>query len=389
MTRSLTVLVLGLLMVSASAVGGEPEQDPFDKAYELYCQGRYREAEAQYRKALSQNPDSIGANLELGRLLRETGRSSEAIPFLVRALKLSPKLAAAAAELGTAQLALKDWENAERNLRIAVKLDARDADSWWRLGYVYTQLGKFPESEKALKKAVGIDPDLSEAWLDLGLLQRITGKTKEAIASLRTAMETDPSSAVAFNQYAEIVDKHGDERQRTFVAGMRAHNEGDFKAAEECINKRLADDPEDGRCLILMGHIHLHQNPPKSKEAIEFYDKGLANLAKAPRAERLPYRSRSYAVEGLGIAYLMTDDLKNAKSTFKLGTKLDKGYAGHFYYLAVVAAREGKTAEVYKKLADVRMRDYDGSWVRRAKADSEFKSFKRRKEFLEALQGKG
>ena len=106
MTRSLTALVLGLLMASASAVGGEPEQDPYDRAYELYSQGRYKEAEREYRKALSENPDSIGANLELGRLLREMGRAAEAIPFLVRAQKLAPKLATASSELGTAQLAL-------------------------------------------------------------------------------------------------------------------------------------------------------------------------------------------------------------------------------------------------------------------------------------------
>ena len=33
---------------------------------------------------------------------------------------------------------------------------------------------------------------------------------------------------------------------------------------------------------------------------------------------------------------------------------MDKGYAGHFYYLAVVAAREGRITEVCKKLTEAR-----------------------------------
>ncbi|MHC5037572.1 MAG: tetratricopeptide repeat protein [Planctomycetota bacterium] len=388
--KSILIVLAGFFLFSISALGEDKKgtESAYDRAFRLYSEGKFKEAEAAYRKALQESPESIGVNLELGRLLRELNRASEAIPFLEKAHKLAPSLGAVAAELGTAHLALEEWDDAKKYLEKATKLNAKDAFSWWRLGYVHYRKEKLPEAEKALSRAVSLDPELAMAWLDLGFVLRKKGEGEKAVKCFRSALECDPGSALAFKEYSATVEKFGDEREKTYLKGLKAHNGGKYKDAEVWVRTLLEGDPKDARCQFLLGHILLHQDPPKAKEAIEAYEKAFSLDGKAPRKARLPLRSRSYALEGLGIAALLADDLKKAKKTFTSGAKLEKDYPGHFYYLAVVAARESKTSDLWKRLQAVFERDRDGSWVKRAKEDKEFEKFRDEKAFREALAGK-
>jgi tetratricopeptide (TPR) repeat protein len=385
MTRTVAALVLGLSLLSGTALA--EEENPYDEAFKLYTQKRYKEAEEAYRRALEENPESIGVNLELGRLLRETGRPHESLPFLQKAFKLAPRMHAAAAELGTAQMALKDWLSAAKHLALGVKLNPKDAITRWRLGYVQYRQDELDKAEKTLKKAVDLDENLSTAWLDLGLVQREKGEGKEALRSFRTAVETDPFSGVAFKEYAKAVDDCGEMKERLLVKGWKEHNEGRYEDAEATVRKLLVDGPHDVRSHLLMGHIQLHRTPPRLVRAIDAYRNALAYDKKASRAERLPMRSKSFGLEGLGIALLSSGELKEAEKTFSQGSKLDKSYPGHFYYLAVLAARDGKLPKVLKRLVDVRQRDTDGSWVKRAWKDEEFEACNKKREFYTALTG--
>jgi len=364
------------------------EETAFDRAFDLYSRGKYKEAEAEYRKAIEESPDSVGANLELGRLLREQGRVDDALPFLQTAFELAPSLASAASELGTAYLALKDWDKAVEVLTKAARLDARDAYTWWRLGTAHAEKEDAKGAEKALNRSVGLDPDLAMAWLELGKLHRKAEDGSKAITCFQRASEADPWSTEAFKHFAEAVKDFGDDAQKTYVEALSEHNAEKFGDAERKARKLLEEDAENARFRILLGHILIHQTPAKHEEAIAEYEQGLALDKKAPRKDRLPSASRSFALEGLGIASLLAKDLKKAKAVFTEGTKTDEEYAGHHYYLAVVAARGAKISEVFKCLTKVRERDFDGSWVERAKEDKEFEIYRDRKEFFEALEGK-
>ena len=58
------------------------------------------EAEAEYRKALSGNPDSSSGHIKLASALRIEGKLPEVITELREALRIDPKSAAAHTELG-------------------------------------------------------------------------------------------------------------------------------------------------------------------------------------------------------------------------------------------------------------------------------------------------
>jgi tetratricopeptide (TPR) repeat protein len=65
-------------------------------------------AERSYRQALEIEPGLFEAELNLGNLLRVTGRATEAIPHLERALERSPRDADALRELQAARATARE-----------------------------------------------------------------------------------------------------------------------------------------------------------------------------------------------------------------------------------------------------------------------------------------
>lgn len=385
----MTIRMLSVFAVLCALCFAAAAQEPtaYDRAFDLYSQGKYKEAEAEYRKALDECPDSVGANLELGRMLRELDRVDEALPFLQTATELAPSLAAAAFELGMALVVKQDWPKAEEALSKAVKLEPKDPYAWWQLGAVYLRQDDLGRAEKSLLRAVGLDEELSVAWLDLGEVYRKKGDGAKALTAARAAFETDPTSGPAFEAFAAVVRESGSEDQKAYVEAFAAHNGEKFGDAERAVRALMEKDAANARYPALLGHVMLHQTPPKAKEAAEGYEAALELDKKASRNDRFPVGLRSCLLEGLGIACLLLDDLKKARETFTLGVRTDEEAPNHYYYLAVVAARDGKLPDLFKNLVKVRERDFDGSWVRRARDDDEFKAFRERKEFFEALEG--
>ncbi len=87
-------------------------------------QGRFDEAEASYRRALTVEPDLFEAHLDLGNLELVLGRAAEALPHLVSATALAPGDAEAARQHGLALQQLGRGQEAARELRRARELEA-------------------------------------------------------------------------------------------------------------------------------------------------------------------------------------------------------------------------------------------------------------------------
>jgi tetratricopeptide (TPR) repeat protein len=63
-----------------------------DRGGQLMMQGRYAEAEREFRQAVEANPLNATAHSNTGLALFQQGRPEEAIPWLEKALKINPRL---------------------------------------------------------------------------------------------------------------------------------------------------------------------------------------------------------------------------------------------------------------------------------------------------------
>jgi tetratricopeptide (TPR) repeat protein len=102
--------------------------------------GKTEDALAAYRNAVALDSGaasrSLGPYLNLGTLLAENARASEALPFLEQAAQLAPSDARARREIGKAYLALNRLEEAQRELKKAVALEPESAPTHFLLAQV-------------------------------------------------------------------------------------------------------------------------------------------------------------------------------------------------------------------------------------------------------------
>jgi tetratricopeptide (TPR) repeat protein len=98
--------------------------------------GHYPDAIDSFRRATQLNPALYVPNLFLGIDYTHINRAREAIPFLVKAVRINPRDPQAPLSLGQAYLALKDFGAARGAFQQAVALDAKNSSAWFDLGVV-------------------------------------------------------------------------------------------------------------------------------------------------------------------------------------------------------------------------------------------------------------
>jgi Flp pilus assembly protein TadD len=132
---------------------------------EYHGVGNDQLAEADYRRRLAENPDSINALHALGVLLGAAGRYEEGEQLLTRALRLAPEDPHLCNDLGVT------WERA----------------------------GKLADALNMYRQAARIQPDFHQVWSNLANLLLHTGNCSAAIEACEQALDLQPSYAPALN----------------------------------------------------------------------------------------------------------------------------------------------------------------------------------------------
>lgn len=158
------------------------------------AQGRATEAEAQWRAALAERPDSVRSLFELGLLYLEQRRTDETEPLLQQLARLGPVGEIAATMLrAERQLRLGDVASARRLLELAVANGPPALEPRLRLSRLLMEHGADPaETAQALRGVLAIDPNHTEARRQLLALvnkhsHRLTAEP-EPVGTRRVAM---------------------------------------------------------------------------------------------------------------------------------------------------------------------------------------------------------
>jgi hypothetical protein len=136
----------------------------------------WRDSATLFTHALSAGHESSIAHNNLGLALTETGRPTDALP----------------------------------HLRRAVELRADDADAWFNLGNAQTALGDLPAAVAALKRSLDLDPDRCKAWNNLGIALVLGGDEAAAEAAWRRSLEIRPDFRDATLNLAKLRRSRGD-----------------------------------------------------------------------------------------------------------------------------------------------------------------------------------
>jgi tetratricopeptide (TPR) repeat protein len=159
--------------------------------------GMYRDIETFYRVTLARNPDAWMAHNNLGILLDESGRASEAIAHYEQTLRLKPNFADGHNNLGVALADTRRPQEAMVQYQEALRLNPLYVGAYLNLGNLLRDTGKLPEAVADYNEALRIQPGSPEAHNNLGIALAQEGRLSEAMDQCREALRLNPNYAQA------------------------------------------------------------------------------------------------------------------------------------------------------------------------------------------------
>ncbi len=171
----------------------------YDKATELFGEGRLEEAIAIFEDIVRKQPRSSEAQQSLAYALHQTGRTADAVAILESAVRSGLSDTALLGLLGAYLLDVGELEKAAGLLEALVRREPDYAEGHNYLGIAYGRLGRFADARQELERVLELDPSSASACNNLGSLALSQGRIEEAVGHLNRALAIDPEDATALN----------------------------------------------------------------------------------------------------------------------------------------------------------------------------------------------
>jgi len=181
-------------------------------------------AEAEFRRAIQLSPNSAEAHYRYALLLRNLGRTEEAIIELRSSEDLDPMSVAVNQVAGTVLYYSGRYTDATDRFQRAIEIEPRAALAHTNLGLAYFEQGKTDQAVAEIRKALELDPHNYFFKTDLCYVYSRAGMTQEAREILEGAESDTPGEqhpAVAIAGMCSCVG----EKQKALTLLEKAYEE--------------------------------------------------------------------------------------------------------------------------------------------------------------------
>lgn len=179
----------------------EEARQAYNNAFSLKRQGKLREAEEAYRKAIQFDPKYCDAMDNLGVLLRGRGELDEAAEWYRRSLAVKPDNPVAHQDLAVVYSIKGDRAKTEAEYRWLIEHDPTNPEGYYGLGNSRLAAGEAVAAVEPLERAAELyraasSPLLPDAQYLLGVAffrQKEYAKAKEYLLLVYPVRENDPN----------------------------------------------------------------------------------------------------------------------------------------------------------------------------------------------------
>lgn len=338
-------------------------------AHSLSKQGRFKEAEAKLRFAISMDDKFPQLHEDLGGVLSMQGKFDEAITALERAIRLEPGLPLVHKKLGQALAAAGRGEDADAAFAVyrdndeeraaiaegvehmhaerldeaaevfrkVLKRSPESVNAMRYLAVVYWQgKTKLEDAEALLRRAVELAPDYTGAWLILGALLSECNKYVDTIAAYKKATELEPRNAEAWAGlgHAYSMAMYPEKAVRAFSRSVELNpNLPDPQAGYGHALKTFGDQPgalKAFRAAIAarpgFGHVYWSM---ANLKIFTFEDEEVEAMLQQLEKENLPEGADIHIRFALGKAFEDKKDYDNAWHYYHTGNQRQRMTVTH------------------------------------------------------------
>lgn len=227
----------------------------------LYSTGRLAEAERLARAVVAERPTMANAYEYLATVLKEQGRTVEAVAVLEQALQQGVDHSTIVRQLG---LGLSEiGRGTEAITLLAASESGDDIESLSALAAAFYSAGRIDDADRVYGKVLRLDPENTRALESLGSVELARGRPAPARAHLERALAKNPGLPIAWNSLGVA---------RQFL--------GDTPGALDAWQKAVALDPKAFDALYNLGLTAAAAGRPAlARQALERY------VASAPAAQ--------------------------------------------------------------------------------------------------------
>jgi tetratricopeptide (TPR) repeat protein len=281
--------------------------------------------ESSLRETLAREPNNIDANRQLGKLLADNSKATEAVPYLERASRLNPgdpelhhllgdvaeKLGnpleavreyQRAAELDPSELNLFDWgtellihralEPAGEVFTKGNRLFPKSVRMLVALGVSLYARGSYDQAAQCLVNASDLAPDNPTPYLFLGRMQTVEATpTEGAVDRFARFAQLQPDNALANYYYAVSLSKQSASAADS-ERGIQRDAERSARV-ESLLQKAVQLDPKLGAAYLQLGILYSQR--ADFSRAISAYQKAI----EVSGEEVSPQRANSQSEETL------------------------------------------------------------------------------------------
>ncbi|HET7207563.1 MAG TPA: tetratricopeptide repeat protein [Terriglobales bacterium] len=295
------------------------------------------------------NPALTEVHLSLGSVYSATGRASQAIVELKRALVLAPNSDEAYRRLGDAYKVSGEKAESLASYQSAVSANPYYWYNHNNLGSAYLQFGDADKALSEYQRAAELSPDNATAFANIGAAYFRQGKWAEAIAPLQKALALQPDGDIYSN------------------LGTAQFFLGRYDESVKMFEKAVALSPKNEQ---LMGNLaDAYRASGRSADAITTYDQAIT-LA----YHQLQVNPRDAATTGdLALYYAKKGDSAQAIQYIRQARTIDSADLQLMYLEAQVYALAHKPQEALRALRESFQKGYSPE---EAEKDPELASLK-------------
>ena len=177
-------------------LGGDnrPHAVHYSHGFAKYNSGQYKEALANFNKAIELKPDFAEAHYSRGNTRNKLNQDAreEVIDFN-KAIELKPDFIDAYMNRGFARCKLNQYEKAIEDYNKVIELKSDYADAYYSRGFARCKLNQYEEAIEDYSKVIELQPDYADAYLNRGYSKADLHQYKEAIIDFNKAVELKPS----------------------------------------------------------------------------------------------------------------------------------------------------------------------------------------------------
>lgn len=124
----------------------------------LHLLGKKRKAEHHFKEALKLDPKNANTHVFYAIFLECSRRPSSAINHLEKAIELEPNNSVFHTLLGIAAMEIHHYDRAENELKKAIDLSPNNLDAYYNYGVLLSRISRWSEARDQFKKVFDIDP---------------------------------------------------------------------------------------------------------------------------------------------------------------------------------------------------------------------------------------